>query len=105
MKNNAPSVPVTIRVSNPNHDRETSFGDLVLRHVGTTPHVFKRSRDPATTTYSLTCSCGLALAFPSNGQVVTDVQLVAISGQPRTLTPGSYTSNFTEPCVIEPENN
>jgi len=84
-------------------DKEISFSDLELFHVGCMPGTMQIRRNPATNLYSLRCDCGLMIELTDDCIAKNMISRTAIYNQTRGVLPtGSFSSNTTDEIVIEP---
>ena len=86
----------------PAPEDDITLSELALRHLGCTGTI-SAMRKLGTDLYVVRCSCGLAFDAPSEG-AAREIVAVANTGEPKTLSAGSYFSADGGAIEIVPEH-
>lgn len=87
------NVLVSIEVTPRLYDGETSFHELRLFHGQCASNELVKYRNPATSDYSLRCTCGLEIQLPANSAAIRMIIGTAIDEKPRLLDKGTIVMN------------
>ena len=86
----------------PAPEDDITLSELDLRHLGCTG-TMSALRKLGTDLYTIRCSCGLAFDAPKDG-AAREIVIVANTGEPTTLSAGSYFSADDGAIEIVPEH-
>lgn len=74
-------------------NQDISFDILDFMHLGCSYGLIDKQRDVISSDYTLVCKCGLSLTIPRFGQAKSAILDVAIDGQSRMLSEGTFVCN------------